>query len=295
MRYASAGAFRTALERRLLTLTEQTGVPLLRLRKLVVFDRLLVRLMVVAPDRWILKGAVALHFRVGPRFRTTRDLDLGRHDDEQAATVDFGLAQSVQLGDYFTFAIHRTGKLDTLLEAAAVRYHVIAEVDGRPFEHITVDVGFGDPPALGFEVLRGPDLLSFADIPPAEVPALPLELHIAEKVHAYTRAYAGRRTSSRVKDLVDLAAMASLFPFEAGRLGSALQATFGTRDTHSLPRTLPPPPSHWSAAYRRMATELGLDPELYVGYGQVRAFLGPILAKTLPDAGRWDPTRRIWS
>lgn len=87
MRYASAGAFRTALERRLLTLAQQIGVPLVRLRKLVAFDRLLARLMAVAPDRWVLKGAVALHFRVGLRFRSTMDLDLGRHDDEQAANA----------------------------------------------------------------------------------------------------------------------------------------------------------------------------------------------------------------
>ena len=51
MRYASAGAFRTALERRLLTLAEQTGVPLVRLRKLVAFERLLARLMALAPER----------------------------------------------------------------------------------------------------------------------------------------------------------------------------------------------------------------------------------------------------
>jgi hypothetical protein len=85
MRYARAGAFRTALERRLLTQAEQTGVPLVRLRKLVTFDRLIARLIAVAPDRWILKGAVALHFRVGPHFRSTMDLDLGRHDDEERA------------------------------------------------------------------------------------------------------------------------------------------------------------------------------------------------------------------
>lgn len=294
MRYASAGAFRAALERRLLTLAEQTDVPLVRLRKLVVFDRLLARLMVVAPNRWILKGAVALHFRVGPQFRTTRDLDLGRHDDEQAATADFRLAQSVELGDYFTFTIQRTGKLDALMEGAAVRYHVTAQVDGRRFEDITVDVGFGDPPLLEPEVLRGPDLLSFADIPPAEVPTLPLEQHVAEKVHAYTRAYAAGRASTRVKDLVDLIAMASLFPFEAGRLRSALQATFGTRDMHALPPTLPPPPVQWSATYGRMAAEVGLDPELSAGYREARAFLDPVLSGAVPDDARWDPARRAW-
>lgn len=60
MRYTTATAFRTALEQRLLVQAEQTGVSLVLLRKLVTFERLLARLMIVAPDRWILKGAVAL-------------------------------------------------------------------------------------------------------------------------------------------------------------------------------------------------------------------------------------------
>ena len=51
MRYATAGAFRTALEQRLLAIARQRGVPLVRLRKLVAFERLLARLMAVAPDR----------------------------------------------------------------------------------------------------------------------------------------------------------------------------------------------------------------------------------------------------
>lgn len=52
MRYSTPGAFRTALEQRLLTAAQQMNVPAVRLRKLVVFDRLMARLLVVAPDRW---------------------------------------------------------------------------------------------------------------------------------------------------------------------------------------------------------------------------------------------------
>ena len=48
MRYASAAAFRTALEQRLLNQSRETGTSLVRLRKTVVFDRLLARLMEVA-------------------------------------------------------------------------------------------------------------------------------------------------------------------------------------------------------------------------------------------------------
>ena len=88
MNYATAAAFRTALERRLLDRSSETGVALVRLRKAVVFDRLLARLVAVAGDRWILKGALALDYRLGPGTRTTKDVDLGRSDDQEGATAD---------------------------------------------------------------------------------------------------------------------------------------------------------------------------------------------------------------
>lgn len=160
-----AGPFPTALERRLLTLGEQTGIAPVRLRKLVALDRL----MAVAPDRWIMKCPAALHFRVGHQFRSTRDLHLGRHDDGQAATADFRLARSDDLGDYFRFAIERTAKLDAALEGAAVRYCVSAHLAGRRFEEVTVDTGFSDPLMVEPERLRGPDLLGSA--PPSSATA----------------------------------------------------------------------------------------------------------------------------
>jgi len=98
VRYANAADFRRALETRLLARSQQTSLSLVRLRKSVVFDRLLARLMVVARGRWLLKGAVALDFRLGERTRTAKDLDLARQDDEASATADLMAAQAVDLG-----------------------------------------------------------------------------------------------------------------------------------------------------------------------------------------------------
>ena len=294
MKYATASAFRNALEQRLLTTSRQSSVSLAQLRKLVVYDRLLARLMVVAADRWILKGALALHFRLGARFRATRDLDMGRWDGETAATADLLAAQQLDLGDYFQFAIEKTDKLDALLEGAAVRYHVSASLAGRAFEEVTVDVGFGDPPVGGPERLRGPDLLGFAEIEPSEVPAIRIEPHVAEKLHAYTRQYAGGRQSTRVKDLIDLVLIATFLSFEAGRVRSALQTTFGVRGTHPLPVRVPAPPSQWTAAYAKMAAEVGLALELSVGYEQARMFLDPILGGAVSDDATWDPSKQAW-
>lgn len=68
MRYGTAGAFRQALEQRLLDRSRTRDVSLIRLRKTVAFDRLLARLVQAAPGRWVLKGALALDFRLGERM-----------------------------------------------------------------------------------------------------------------------------------------------------------------------------------------------------------------------------------
>ncbi len=88
MRYASAAAFRQALEARLVALSRDGGLSLVRLRKSVAFDRLLARLFAVAPDRWVLKGGLALDYRLGAKARTTMDVDLAGAGDEDAATAD---------------------------------------------------------------------------------------------------------------------------------------------------------------------------------------------------------------
>ena len=295
MKYEAAGAFRAALEKRLASTAGNTGVPLVRLRKLVVFDRLLARLMVVAPDRWIVKGAVALLLRAGPTFRTTKDVDLARQDNEDEATADLVAAQSLTLGDYFSFAATRTTKLDVMPGVAAVRYHVSAELAGRTFDEITVDVGFGGPYFAEPDLVRGPDLLSFADIPPIEVPALPIEQHIAEKVHAYTRTYGTTgQVSTRVKDLVDIVLISSLFSLQAGRMHRALSVTFDDRGTHDLPTSLPPPPTEWRTAYRQIAAEVVSEPDLSLGFEQARTFLDPVLSRTAEDNAQWNPAQRRW-
>lgn len=295
MRYQTAKAFRQALEHRLLTRAQQANTPVDRLRREVVFDRLLARLCAVARDRWILKGAVALDYRLGLKSRTTRDMDLGRQDDEKATADDFLAAQAADLGDHFRFTISRTGRLDRLTGATAVRYHVKAGLDGRVFENVLVDVGFGGPPVTTPDILRGPALLEFAGIDPAEAPVLPLEQHVAEKVHAYTRTYAGGRQSTRVKDLVDLVLILSNFEFEAGQLRRALRDAFDSRGVQALPAALPPPPDAWTGPYREMAVSVSLDPDIATGYRAAAGFLDPILEEGETDHAQWDASQQKWS
>ena len=69
MKYKTPSAFRAALEQRLRDTSKRTGLPISRLRKAVVFESLLARLIRTAKGRWVLKGAVALEFRTGTRAR----------------------------------------------------------------------------------------------------------------------------------------------------------------------------------------------------------------------------------
>ena len=81
------------------------------------------------------------------------------------------------------------------------------------------------------------DLLAFANIAPPALRLYPIESHIAEKLHAYTMPRA--HPNSRVKDLPDIALLATSRTIDARRLRSALDQTFTFRKTHPLPATLP--------------------------------------------------------
>src|ERR671914_2028488 len=76
--YATAGAFRTALEARPNERARRDGVDLHRLRRQVAFDRLLARMFDSSQpirDGWVLKGGYALEMRFH-LARSTKDLDL---------------------------------------------------------------------------------------------------------------------------------------------------------------------------------------------------------------------------
>ena len=123
---------------------------------------------------------------------------------------------------------------------------------GQPFG---VDVAFGDPIFGEPEVVVAEDTLSFAGISPPTLRVYPIETHIAEKLHAYTMPRS--RPNSRVKDLPDIALLATAQPIDARRLRAALDQTFAFRQVTAAART----------------------------------FLDPVLA---PDfEAEWDP--RIWA
>lgn len=86
-KYATAGAFRQALEERLKAISREERTDFQRLCRQVAFDRFLARLARIDNPDWILKGGYAMELRFDTA-RSTRDLDFTlRKGNNEAALL----------------------------------------------------------------------------------------------------------------------------------------------------------------------------------------------------------------
>lgn len=81
MTYETPQALRMALEQRLRSQSASTGIGLDRLRRRVIFERIVARIQAAEPGLWVLKGGMALEVRLRDEARLTKDVDLGLRDD----------------------------------------------------------------------------------------------------------------------------------------------------------------------------------------------------------------------
>jgi hypothetical protein len=293
--YASPLRFKDALEQRLRNAATD-GVAFARARQMLVFDRFLARVATGFGDAAVLKGGLVLELRLA-RARTTRDIDLRMMGTPQDLLPRLQATARLDLGDFMAFEVvpHPGGaEIDNdALRYEGFRFRVTCTLAGKPYgEPFGVDVAFGEPILGEPDVVAGPNLLAFAGIAPPTVRLYPVETHIAEKLHAYTMPR--RRPNTRVKDLPDIALLASAQVLDASRVRSGLEQTFTFRATHPLPPCFPPPAVEWERPYAAMAREDGLRwPDLAAVAAAATAFLDPVLAGT--SSGRWDPAVWRWS
>lgn len=292
--YSSPEAFRQALEQRLRT-PAKSGVVFARQRQLLVFDRFLARIARALGDTATLKGGLVLELRL-ERARTTNDVDLRLTGPSTNVLLDLQRAGRLDLGDFMSFELGPDADHPNIqndgMPYEGLRFRAECKLAGKLYgQPFGVDVAFGDPILGEPEILMAKDVLAFAGIAAPSLRVYPIETHIAEKLHAYT--LPRKHPNTRVKDLPDMALLASAQSIESRRLQQALQQTFSFRKTHQLPVRLPEPMSAWTTPYAGMARE---DQLAWATLAEVtkaaQAFLDPVLAGRL-DA-TWEPVGWRW-
>jgi len=292
MRYSDARAFRQALEQRLKDAAGGDDARLVNARRRLLFYRLLARVAATDRDRWLLKGGLALDLRLPERARATRDIDLDwQAPAEELSDAVIDIARH-DAGDFLAFRVERSGAPPESLGGSR-RFRVVADLAERPFDSFQLDIGLQRRPFHGRDWLTTPNVLGFADVEPPTVAAVPVEIQVAEKLHAYTRAYDGGRPSTRVKDLVDLVLIAGCLSLDADCLRAALERTFHARETHAIPGLLPAPPDEWRAPFRELAGTVDAPTEMSAAHAEAAAMLSPILGGAVKH-GRWHPDRGRW-
>ena len=295
LRYSSAADFKQALEQRLRRAA--TGPAIQRRRQLLVFQRLLARILPGLGRHIVLKGGLALEVRLGGA-RTTGDIDLVLFGSEATLLERLQALGQLDLGDFLTFEIqpdrsHPEVTGDGVLYGGK-RFRVECKLAGKIYgARFGLDIVFGGTMLGDATRVTGEDYLGFAGIPAPDLLLLPVETHLAEKLHAYTLP----RTSpnARVRDLPDMALLATVpDPLHCHRITEAIRNTFDARGTHDAPGTLPLPPEAWRTSYADLAAEQRLRWRTLDGLVvAVRAFLDPVLRDD--DCGTWHRERWSWS
>lgn len=292
--WATPLAFKAAVEQRLRNEATASGMDLQRRRQLFVFDRFLARLFRVLGGAVVLKGGLVIELRL-ERARTTRDIDLRLVGNPDAVLTRLQEAGRLDLGDYLQFEVAADSRRpeidDEGLAYQGRRYRaeaqLAAKIYGAPFG---IDVAFAEPMHGEPEEVEGSAFLEFAGIEPGRYRIYPLETHIAEKLHAYT--LPRDRPNSRVKDLPDLALLATARDIDGAALRAAIDGTFEHRATHPVPDSVPAPSAAWEPVYARIASNDGLEWQtLEVVTRAVQTFLDPVLAGA---GGTWNVTDRAW-
>jgi hypothetical protein len=279
--YATATAFRQALEAHLMTMARADNVDVQRLRRQVAFDRLLSRLFRDPAAPWALKGGYAMELRLAAA-RATRDIDLtvqaaaGRpRMTKPALLAMLQAAAAHDLGDFFTFLV---GEPVMDLDAApygGARFPVEARMDGRVFARFHLDAGVGDAIMGSADTVCGRDWLAFAGIRSAEFQAISREQQFAEKYHAYTLPR-GSRPNSRVRDLLDMALLIGEGRLDPRRTAQALRATYAHRETHPFAADMPQPPQNWERPFAALAAECGWAGDMATAHASVHKFINAL-------------------
>lgn len=267
MIYETPRALRSALEHRLFATSTESGIGLDRLRRRVLFERIVARLEAAEPGYWVLKGGMALEVRLRDDARLTKDIDLGLRDEVRGPVDLHERLVRALLSDPDHDGFKLAASIPTPLREdgggqLTWRVRVAANLADKPFGGIQLDVS---PRAQELEMterLTLPNALGFAGIPAREIEIIDVNRHAAEKLHAMLRDF-GDRENSRVRDLLDLVILIEHALLTPAIVASAAVRVWADRDGRQPPDTIPPLPESWPDRYERLAADNDVDVRSY--------------------------------
>jgi predicted nucleotidyltransferase component of viral defense system len=294
--YATANAFRRALEDRLKREARVRGRSLEELRREFLFQRFLALIFAEPDAQWVLKGGASLLMRLA-EARFSKDLDLLNLGELSAdeAIAELRRLTAPREGDHLAFVIEdgvAYSRTNPVVEISVTAYV------GAKYGSFPIDL------ARELHLLAVPERIR--PTPVVEVPGLaklpeimvyPLTDQVAEKVCAMYERYGDLQSaSSRYRDLVDLALIVSTCELEAELVRQALQSERQRRGMH-LPEQIVSPGPQWPAGYRAYARRTRIDPALHTldaALEHVGICIDPLLNGSRAR-GRWLPQGRRWS
>jgi predicted nucleotidyltransferase component of viral defense system len=267
MTYATPLALRAALEDRLRNRSADTGISLDRLRRRVLFERVVGRLEVADPGRWVLKGGMALEVRLHDNARLTKDIDIGlRIEVADADEVHERVVAALGVdrdGDGFEFATSSPQVLGADGAGHVTwRLKVGSSLAGKPFGGIQLDISPRAHELLATERMMLHSLLDFAGFPATEIEVVDVNRHAAEKLHAIARDY-GERENTRVRDLVDVMLLLEHELLTVVLVAESARLVWSERDGTDPPFALPALPESWPTRYELLAAEHHVDPPTF--------------------------------
>lgn len=298
-RYATAGAFQTALEARLRELAGRDHHRIASMRTQVAISRLLVRLSLAQPNEWITKGGTCLLARLGERCRLSRDLDLARRNMARSAADAIHHAVGLDADDWLTYRVEGSRPLRQA-DTEGVRLRMSASIGPREYVRFGIDLVDELDLCGRLERCEPYSPLALVGAPSAQILLYPVEDHIADKLSAMgkVREHAGGLiTSTRYRDLADLALIAAGVPVESSALLAALDAPARHWARQAFGKTgLRAPGPEWTQRY---ALEAGSEPyvrERWPTLDRALAAARPLVDPVLNGSahGTWDPVPARW-
>lgn len=297
-RYQTPSSFRSALKDRFGQITKSDRrYSLNELQRQFGYDRALARLFSSSEaDQWVLKGAGALLARL-ETARHSKDVDVffdATDADIDGAVEALRVALQIDLGDHFSFDITRVTPLRE--EAKGARVHVSARLGPARFVTFHIDV------VVATAMTATPDIV--APLTPLDIEGLvrpdyrvfPVPDHLADKLCATIGTYSKdgqSASSSRVKDLVDIAIIAMSQHVKSQALRTAVVTNAALRGLELPKQFAVPDPAGWAARYPRVAADApGSVPDYHTAVRLAGQIFDPVLNGAV--SGSWDPSIQLW-